>query len=298
MNDRVETTVIGSYPVSLHPLSMMNDYYQGRLPSWKPYIKKAVSAMCSAGIDLLSDGQTRDPFIHIFARGLQGCRIRTRAEVVGPIDVTDSITKKDVSYVSTLLPEGKKTLGLIVGPSTLSESMIDFFYHDKKELAFAFTDALKKEIRYIEPFVDMISIDEPFLSNYYPEYEKELIARLTQDITCPTRLHVCGDVTPIVHHLVDYPVDILSHEFKATPELFDVFPEYPSKIGICLGSVRSDKETIESVSNIKKHICRGREIFESRLKQLSPDCGLRMLSERSAYKKLQHLVSAGEALYG
>ena len=234
MIDNVETTVIGSYPVMLNQLSMMKSYYQGKLPCWNPYIKKAVSSMCNAGIDLVSDGQTRDPFIHIFTRGLEGCRIRRRVEVIGPVDFYHPITKDDLSFVSTFLPKDKKLLGLIVGPHTLSESVADLWYHDKKELAFAFADALHEEIKHIEPLVDMISIDEPFLSIHFPDYGKELLEKMIANFSCPIRLHVCGDVSTIVDRLVDFPVDILSHEFKATSSLFAKIPATCPDAGIHL----------------------------------------------------------------
>jgi len=111
-------------------------------------------------------------------------------------------------------------------------------------------------------------------------------------------MHVCGDVSSIVQDIVDFPVDILSHEFKATPALFDVFSEHPSDIGICLGCVRSDKKEVESISEIITHIEKGKKIFDSRLKQLAPDCGLRMLPEKNALAKLRKIVSAKEEIYG
>lgn len=294
----VETTVIGSYPASLNNTSFMDAYYNGVLPSWFPYIKHAVTSMADAGVDLISDGQTRDPFIHIFARGFEGCRIRQRAEVIGPVDHMHPITADDLSFVRSIVPAGTKILGLLVGPCTLSESVVDLYYNDKKQLAFDFADALMKEAKSIEPYVDMISIDEPFFSNSFPDYAKELISSIVSSVSCPTRLHACGDVSSIVSDLVDFPVDILSHEFKATPQLFDVFAEYPSDMGICLGSVRSDSIEIESVDVIVDHIMKGKTVFRERLKQIAPDCGLRLLPQEVAFTKLKHIVKAKETVYG
>ncbi|MCK5346071.1 MAG: hypothetical protein KAR20_21820, partial [Candidatus Heimdallarchaeota archaeon] len=85
MIQQVQTTVIGSYPVCIEPMKLMNAYFDGSHPSWNPMIQQAVDDMVSTGISLISDGQTRDPFLHIFTRGLSGCRIRARPEVIGPI---------------------------------------------------------------------------------------------------------------------------------------------------------------------------------------------------------------------
>jgi 5-methyltetrahydropteroyltriglutamate--homocysteine methyltransferase len=298
MSRYVETSVIGSYPVNIDPWYLMEGYYQGVQPSWEQYIEHAVCSMTAAGIDIISDGQTRDPFIHIFARGLNGCRVRKRPEVIEPIDLDQSITGEDLRFVKSILPKGRKLMGLIVGPYTLSESLVDLYYHDSKELAFACAEALRKEITCITPLVDMISIDEPFFSNHLPEYGMELVSILTEQVSVPIRLHVCGDVSSIVDQLVDYPVDMLSHEFKASPQLFEVFKQYPSNKGVCLGAVRSDIGEVEPIDEIVDHIRIGSDVFGSHLRQIAPDCGLRLLPEQCAYEKLQNLVAAKRIVYG
>ena len=144
----------------------------------------------------------------------------------------------------------------------------------------------------------MISIDEPFFSVEMPDYADELIKIVLEDLRCPTRLHSCGDVSKIIPQLLEMPVDILSHEFKATPKLFDAFKEYSINKKICLGSVRSDKPSVESVDEIIKHIKKGIDIFEDKIAQISPDCGLRLQPRDIAYQKLRNLVEAGDKVYG
>ncbi len=77
--------------------------------------------------------------------------------------------------------------------------------------------------------------------------------------------------------MLDIPVDILSHEFKATPKLFDHFKEYNVTKKICLGSVRSDDIRVETVDEIINHIKKGINVFDDKIVQIAPDCGLRML---------------------
>ena len=297
MSQQVDSTVIGSFPVTIDRQSLMTSYFKDVQPSWKPFIDQAVSSMVSADLDMISDGQTRDPFIHIFIRELQGCRIRKRPEVIDSIDFEKTITGNDLCYVRSIIPKSTKLIGLIVGPYTLSKSVVDLYYHDDQELAFAFAHALKKEINCIIPYVDMISIDEPFFSNELPSYGKDLIQSMVSDVMVPFRLHVCGDVSSIVSDLVDFPVDILSHEFKATPKLFDVFKQHPSNMGICLGSVRSDQKTVEPAKEIMDHFRRGDDIFGEQIMQVSPDCGLRLLPQDVAYEKLKNLVFAKGLVY-
>jgi len=298
MKQKLETSVIGSYPVCVDTLELINDYFSGQESSWKRYIEQAVHDMTTAGIDCVSDGQTRDPFIQLFARKLRGCRIRDRTEIIGHIEYNGPITVQDQIYTRQLLPRKTGLVGILTGPYTLTKSSVDFFYHDKKELCFDFAAALRNEAELLQKHVDLISIDEPFFSNELPEYAKDLIGIITNGLSCPTRLHVCGDVSRIIPQLVEIPVDILSHEFKASPNLLDLFREYSCAKKMCVGAVRSDDVRVESVDEIVTHIEKAIAIFGENIVQIAPDCGQRLLPRETAFHKLQNLSAAGEIING
>jgi 5-methyltetrahydropteroyltriglutamate--homocysteine methyltransferase len=298
MKQKLDTSVIGSYPISINTLEMMNDYFAGKQTTWTKYIEQAVQDMTSAGITFVSDGQTRDPFIQLFTRQLNGCRIRQRTEIIERVEYHGPITVSDQIYTKQLLPKSVKLIGVLTGPYTLTKSSVDSFYHDEKELAFDFAQALRKEAELLLPHVDLLSIDEPVFSNELPEYAKELIQTITKGLSCSTRLHVCGDVSGITPELVEMPVDILSHEFKASPHLFDIFREYPCKKQMCIGAVRSDDVVVEPVEDIVTHIRKALTIFDKNVVQIAPDCGQRLLPRDIAYQKLTHLSLAGEILNG
>jgi len=298
MNHTVKTSVIGSYSVSINTLELMDDYFHERDSSWEKYINQAVHEMVSTGIDLVSDGQTRDPFIQLFTRRLGGCRIRDRTEIVGPVEYRGPITVMDQKYVRSILPKKTGLLGVLTGPYTLTKSCVDLFYHDEKQLCFDFAVALRKEAEQLQEFVDVISIDEPFFSHGMPEFADELIGTITKHLSCPTRLHACGDVSGMVAQLVELPVDILSHEFKASPHLFDAFQEFPSSKNMCVGAVRSDDTCVEPVEEIISHIKKAFDIFGDRVVQIAPDCGQRLQPHDVAFQKLQRLVKAGAIING
>ncbi len=295
---KIKTTVIGSYPVNIDTMKHMQGYFYQKNVSWNNYIKSTVKDMIKAGIDIVSDGQTRDPFVNIFIRKLKGCRIRDRSEIIGKVEYDGPITVDDQKYVKSLIPKNKQLIGLITGPYTLSNSCVDLFYNDEKELAFDFAYALKQEAKLLQKHVEIISIDEPFFSMGIPEYGKELIDIVIKGLSCTTRLHACGDVSNIVSELLEMPVDILSHEFKASPMLFNAFKQYNITKNICLGSVRSDKTKIETVDEIVTHIKKGIDIFGNKITQLAPDCGQKMLPRDAAFQKLKNLVKAGEIING
>jgi len=294
----IKTTVIGSYPVVYDNLELMNKYLNYEEISWNKYIDAAVNDMLSTGLDIVSDGQTRDPFVNIFLRKIKGCRIRDRAEVIDKVEYDQSITIDDQIYVKSNLPKNRGLVGLITGPYTLAKSCVDLFYNDEQKLAFDLADILRIEAKNLQKHVDLISIDEPFYSVEMPDYAKELINIVFKDVSIQKRLHVCGDVSEIIPDLLDMPVDILSHEFKASPHLFEEFKKYSISKNICLGSVRSDDKKIESVEEIAKHIRKGIDVFGSNIVQISPDCGLRIQPRDVAHQKLVNLVKAGEKIYG
>ena len=293
----VDTTVIGSYPVTIDNNLLMDRYFNGESISWESTLRQAVQDFLTAGITMIADGQTRDPFITIFARKLEGCRIRDRPEVVDKIGYKESITIEDLRFVKQHLPPGKKLVGLLAGPHTLSQSVVDLYYHDVKELAFAFAEALHEEARQMQDLVDMISVDEPFFCLGLPDYAGEVISKVFSGVSVPVRLHACGDVTPVLPDILELPVDVLSHEFKASPQIMDAFAEYRFSQDICLGCVRSDDARVEPVEEIVEHIQRAQQVFGEHICQLAPDCGQRLLPRDVAFQKLQHMVLAGERIH-
>lgn len=289
--------MIGSYPVEIEPLTLMNYYFeQQHTTPWSNYIKLAVTDMVNAGINIITDGQTRDPFIQLFARKLNGCRIRNRVEIIEAIEYLKPITVKDQQYVRTIIPQDTMIKGVITGPYTLAKSCSNSYYKNEQQLAYAFADALKQETQRLQPHVDMISIDEPYYINEMPYYGKDLINNITKNITCPTILHICGDISSILPEILEMPVDILSHEFKAIPHLLDAFKQYSFPQKICLGSVRSDNPIVETVEEITTHIQQAITIFDNKLIHIAPDCGQRLLPRNNAYQKLCNLVQAGERI--
>ena len=296
--NNVKTAVIGSYPVYINNSELMKGYFEQKNVSWNKYIDFAVNDMISSGIDIVSDGQTRDSFINIFTRKLRGCRIRDRAEIIDKVESIGPITIEDQKYVKSIIPKKTQLVGVITGPYTLAKSSINQFYNNEKNLAFDFAYALKQEASELQKYVDLISIDEPYFSVDLPEYGKKLISIITKDLTCPTRLHVCGDVSNIVPELLEMPVNILSHEFKALPKLFNAYEKYDISKNICLGAVCSDNIKIETVEEIVCHIKKGVQVFGDKIIQLSPDCGLKLLPRNVAFQKLKNLAIAKEKFYG
>jgi 5-methyltetrahydropteroyltriglutamate--homocysteine methyltransferase len=272
---------------------MMKYFSQNPTSDWKDIISTAVKNMIQTGLSIVSDGQTRDPFIQLFTRKLNGCRVRARTEIIDKIEYAGPITVNDQQFVRSILPSNVMLKGVLTGPWTLTCSCVDLFYQDKQMIAVDFANVLAQEAKNLEKYVDFISIDEPFFSQNMPEYSQELIKKITQNIQIPTILHICGDISRMVPDIIELPVDILSHEFKALPHLLSDIQKYSFPQKICLGSVRSDNIQIESVEEIYRHICNAFDMFGSKIIHISPDCGQRLLPRQVAIGKLRNLVRAG-----
>lgn len=289
----IKSAVIGSYPRTPNRQHLMKNYFlREDEDPWLQTIHQVVNDMLSVDIDIVADGQTRDPFIHLFARHLDGCRIRDRVEIIDEISFNKPIILSDQKFIKSFLPPSQQLKGVITGPYTLAQSCIDLHYKNEKNLAFAFAHTLLKEVESLQGYIDILGIDEPFFSIKYPEYGKDLIDVITRKVSVPTVLHICGDISDIIPHLMDIKVDILSHEFMARPHLLDALSNYSFSQSLCIGAVRSDNDRIETVKEIVNHLKKSLTLFGEKIAHISPDCGQRSLPHPIALKKLENLTQA------
>jgi 5-methyltetrahydropteroyltriglutamate--homocysteine methyltransferase len=261
-------------------------------------MREAIEAQISAGIDIVSDGQTRNDMVRLFATKLSGIRMRSKPVVIGDIGYRAQITADDQIAAGDMISGRARLKGIITGPFTLAMSCQDEHYHSLDNLSMAFAEALNQEARILSKLVDIVQVDEPFFSVKYPEYADQLVSVIFNGIGKPRALHVCGDVGQIFPGLAELPVDILDHEFAAHPELLGVVADTDFSQHLGYGCVRSDMNAIETVQEISERIKKGIDcVGQSRL-LLDPDCGLRHLPPETAKAKLQNLVKARDAVIG
>ena len=290
---RIQTTVIGSYPASLDAAEHARRYFGSDLKDpARDMIRQAVEKQIEAGIDIISDGQTRGDFVKIFAEKFRGVVVERRTVVISEIEYTRPVSVDDINYTKKLAGKRAQIKGIITGPFTLAKSCENRHYKNLRELAFAFAEALNREARALEPHVAMLQIDEPFYSVDYPKYARETIAIVRKGIKKSVGLHACGDVAGIFQKLVEFPVDVLHHEFAANPRLLSVVSEIKFKQKIGFGCVRSDSERVEEVKDIAANIRKAIDALGAEKIILNPDCGLRNLPQEAAFKKLRNMVKA------
>jgi len=293
----IPTTVIGSFPVRLDGGRYARAYFDGgAADAPSESLRLAVEAQVEAGIDIVSDGQTRGDFVRIFAASFRGVVMQERPVVVGALEYAGSKVEADQEAARSLLPEGVLLKGIVTGPYTLAKASENRHYRSVEDLAYAYAVGLAKEAEALGDVVDYVQVDEPFYSVEYPEYGRMLLDEVLSGVDCPTMLHVCGDVSGIFERLVEYDVDFLEHEFAANPKLWDTVGDVDFKQTLGVGVVRSDENKAETVKEIEGRMMTALSRKDAGRLMFNPDCGLRNLDPEVAMAKLRNMVAARDAL--
>jgi 5-methyltetrahydropteroyltriglutamate--homocysteine methyltransferase len=284
------TTVIGSYPLKYDKLG-------------KDAILQSVQDQLDAGIDLVSDGQTRYDMIQYFARTIEGYSFDAKSFINGKIGrgIPD-IFVSDLEVVKTLTPHVK---GTITGPVTLVFSSRikavyqgfrdERVYMDTAQALLEIAQALEKN------GAEWINIDEPYLSVGAPmDIAKKAIESIALNLKVPVALHVCGKIVSIIDKLLDLQgVTLLSHGFmgEANTEVLNSPKLIASDKMLGLGCVDTKKSRVEDVEEIAGLIKTGLKTIPANRMAIHPDCGLRSLDRQIAFAKLKNMVLASKQAF-
>ena len=265
------TTVVGSYPVITrdpHTIgSKIADIFWGSHDPFLSAIELAVRDQVESGVDIISDGQVRGDMIEGFARTIPGMvvegntpkivnKIQPAHDFMGVNDIKFALkTAKNISKIFNSESADNKKLfkdksfnehfkgikGIITGPTTLvSSCRIEGFYNrnNKAQIILDMAAALKKEaIGLQDAGAAMIQIDEPFLSTGLCDVDiaKKALKIVTQDLTVPVSIHVCGDIGEIFNKLLKFPVQIIDCEFAGMSSNINILEQLfdgSKKIGL------------------------------------------------------------------
>ena len=141
---KIKTTVVGSFPSRPSGNAFMKNYREGGDP-YLASLEDAVNNQVASGIDIISDGQTRNDMVSLFATKLKGIRMKARPVVIGPVEFRNHITLDDLKLARELMGDRAELKGIITGAYTMARSCIDQHYGNLEELSFAFADALVAE---------------------------------------------------------------------------------------------------------------------------------------------------------
>ena len=301
---RVYTTHVGSFPLEY---SINN-------------IKRIITDLHNINIDFMGYPQLRD-FISMYLEPLirEGLIKETKGGYLCDdinnllkAEISETYTVNEAIFLKEMTKEYKFTgiKGSITGPFTLSSrvyagkvSMFSALTANKNIVRNVFIPLVKAYIRGLEKLnYDMVIIDEPILSVIvgkrilYKYTSNEIISYLNELIEGIkikyVGIHVCGKLSKtLVNILLNTNFKILDHEFKCTPQNYEVYSyemleENDKYIGV--GVVSSKDIKVESVKEIKEEINKALSKFKNRLLLVKPDCGfagLRIIGqEEKCYK--------------
>lgn len=336
---RLLTTVVGSYPqpgwlldrdrFSTHLVPRVRIREAWRIP--EPWLEEAqddavrvaVRDMERAGVDIVTDGeQRRESYFNQFANALDGLDLDRPGtainrsgqptpvpRVVGPVRRTGPVLLRDVQFLRAATDRRIKVT--LPGPFTLTQLAQDDHYRDEERLAMDYAAAVNGELRELEPLVDVLQLDEPYLQAR-PEraraYGVAVIDRALAGLTKPTCVHLCfgyaytqaraGLQKPSGYSFLPELERCAAHQVSieaAQPRLdLSVLAALPSKT-IVLGVLDlgdPEPETADVVAarvrQALKHVAMDRLV-------IAPDCGMKYLGREAAFAKLRAMVAGAAA---
>ena len=323
------TTVVGSYPVSdpcvPESISSKISNFLGVYDPYIPLLELAVKDQVTAGVDIISDGQIRGDMIEVFARHLPGMvfkdntskifdKIKPANHSLGGNDLKHAIktaqktssdfldsTKLDINLLvgNNFNKNFKGVKGIITGPTTLvlSSRVEGFYNRDKKEkIIMDMAMALKREAYSLqEAGAAIIQIDEPYLSTGVADLKtaKNAIKIITDNLSVPVSMLVCGDIGEIFKDILKFSVQIIDCEFAGLPNNIKALEqEYGGSKKIGFGCIDTKVEDVDELDHVVNLIKKGVDIVGEENIMLDPDCGMRMLSRDVALLKLKKMTEA------
>jgi 5-methyltetrahydropteroyltriglutamate--homocysteine methyltransferase len=335
----ITTTVVGSYPQpdwlvdrerfkrNVVPRIRMPEVWRVAAPHLEEAqddaVRVAVADMEGAGIDVISDGeQRRESYFNRFANALGGVdpdrpgsaiarlgRPTPVPRIVGPIERLGPVSVPEAAFLRSVTDRRIKIT--VPGPFTLSSLAQDEHYRDPETLAMAYAAAVNAELRELEPLVDWLQLDEPYLQAHPDRgraYGIGAIDRALAGLCKPTCVHLCFGYA--YSHALAGSTKSGGYQFlaelersaatqvsieAAQPRLdLSMLAGLPSKT-IVLGVLDLGDPAPETADTVARRL-------ESALKHLpasrlvaAPDCGMKYLPRGLARAKLTALA-AGAAL--
>jgi 5-methyltetrahydropteroyltriglutamate--homocysteine methyltransferase len=281
-------------------------------------VRLAVRDMERAGIDLITDGeQRRESYFNQFATALEGLDLdrpgvaiaRTGREtavprVVGPIRWMRPVLVREMQFLRQITDRPIKVT--MPGPFTLAQLAHDEHYRSQERLAMAYATAVNEELHALEPIVDVLQLDEPYMQarpDQARAYAISAIDRALAGLTKPTCVHLCfGYAFAAALAGVDKPgaysflaeldgcaashISIEAAQPKLDLEQLATLPSKTVVVGVIDLSdpaAETAKTVSERIRAVLRHIPAGRLVA-------APDCGMKFLPRALAFAKLQALT--------
>ncbi len=330
------TTVVGSYPQprwlvdhakfesTAVPRVRMREVWRVPEPlleeAQDDAVRLAVRDMELAGVDVVSDGeQRRESYFNQLATALGGIDLdrpgtaisrtgKTVAvpRVAGPIERERPVLVRDVRFLRRVTD--RKIKVTLPGPFTMTQLAQDDYYRDEERLAMAYADAVNAELRDLEPVVDVLQLDEPYMQarpDRARAYAIPAIDRALRGITKTTVVHMCFGYAftvkekpsgysflPELDRCVARQISIEA----AQPRLdLSALAALPSKT-IVLGVLDLGVPTAETPEAVAGRIRAALAHVPASRLVIAPDCGMKYLPRELAFAKLMAMVEGARSV--
>lgn len=268
-------------------------------------ISALIRLQSHAGLDLLVDGQLNwqdlfRPFSELFTGITLGGLTRWfdnntfyRKPVIGG-KVRFSNAEVEQYFRSDLLPASVPKAAILPGPFTFAVMSQNSAYASLSDLVDDIAHALKDTVGALQKFgYTRFQFNEPCLNGGTlrgdVETAKQGFQTCAKGSVARTDLHAYfGDVSPVFHLLLDFPVDGLGLDFYANS--LDSIAEYSFQKRLGCGCVDGRNSMIESSDDLIKFISKVRDKLEPKDLSICPNCDLEFLPSLIAEKKV-HVLS-------
>lgn len=331
-SNRIQTTVVGSYPIPSWLSAMPNQV------NLRDAVMVVMKTQELAGIDVISDGELSrfdishpetNGMIDYFVRPLAGIRTQlTRAELeqfrkqpgmgfrsqpagVASGKIGEGLLNLPAAYHFVEDLASRPLKFTVTSPYMLAKTLLDRHYHDRRSLLMDLAEVLRKQVQGIGAAV--IQVDEANLpgSPQDAPLAAEAINHVLGGARGEKAVHLCfgnyggqsvqkglfRDLLPFFNAL---NCDHLVLEFaRRGYEELEVFRELKPSIALGIGIVDIKDNEAESPTEIAKRIENAVKVLGAeRIKWIHPDCGFWMLLRSVADRKMKALVEGRNLFEG
>jgi 5-methyltetrahydropteroyltriglutamate--homocysteine methyltransferase len=330
--NRIKTTVVGSYPVP--------DWLSA-FPSEQALLDATAVVLKTqelAGIDVVADGELyRFDINHPETNGMidyfigplgnlhsevsrqdvedfrnqpgMGFRAKPAGVVEGALDEGQLNLVNDYERIRSLTSSSLKFT--VTGPHMLTKTLLDRHYGDRAELAHAIAEILAAQVKEID--ADIVQLDEANITGSPEEadWAASSLNVVLDSVQNTPAVHMCfgnyggqsiqkGTWAALVDYMNALHVDhmVLEFAFRGYGELH-YLKEVKPEIGIGLGVIDIKSTVVEDPETVARRIEDAAEILgEDRVRFIHPDCGFWMLKRSVADRKMKALVEGRDLFYG
>jgi 5-methyltetrahydropteroyltriglutamate--homocysteine methyltransferase len=310
-------TSVGSFPKPRYLIKARLDYGKKRISrddllnlekratgEWLDYQQQA-------GIDVLVDGEMyRGDMVAFFAENMPGFdkgglvrsygnRFYYKPIIIDEVKWPGPLTVDWWKYSQSLTDRPIK--GMLTGPYTIMDWSFNEFYEDRRWVALALADCIRKEVAaLIDAGCKIIQVDEPAISVRTDELDLaiEAMHQVTDGQKAYFITHICyGTFEKIYPKMLEIPVDNIDLELSnSNLAMLDKFREHTFTKDISFGVVDVHSHIVEDVETIKGRISQALEYIPREQLWIDPDCGLKTRTIEESKNKLNNIVAAVKSL--